>query len=265
LGAQAALEVATATMIEQLAKLDTPKVTKALRCQKAEHTFAGMPCGIMDQYVSAMGAHSRLLLIDCRSNECELIPFGVEASSETYKLVVANSNVKHKLSDSEYPVRVAQCKEAVRALQSAYPAIEALRDATLEQLEAVRSSMSDVAYKRAKHNITENARTQAAVEALKNANFVDVGKNMTESHVSLRDDYEVSCPELDALVDIAVSVPGVLGSRMTGGGFGGCTITLVEANAVDALLQALHSEYPKRSGHDTTTFVVSPSAGAGVV
>lgn len=252
-------------MIEQLAQLDTPKVTKALRCQKAEHTFAGMPCGIMDQYISAMGARGRLLLIDCRSNECELIPFGNENSSEAFKLVVANSNVKHKLSDSEYPVRVAQCKEAVRALQAAFPSIEALRDATVEQLDAVRSGLSDVSYKRAKHNIGENTRTLAAVDALRNANFVEVGRRMTESHESLRDDYEVSCPELDALVDIAVGVPGVLGSRMTGGGFGGCTITLVEAGAVDALLHTLHSEYPKRTGRETTTFVASPSAGAGVI
>jgi galactokinase len=168
-----------------------PKVTKALRCQRAEHTFAGMPCGIMDQYISAMGEKSRLLLIDCRTNEAQLVPFGSSCSDNQFCLVVTNSNVKHKLSDSEYPQRVAQCKEAVLAIQKLFPEVLALRDVTEEMLVAARGDMSEVAFRRAKHCVDEDKRTLLSVKSLQEDDFVLVGRCMTESHNSLRDLYEV--------------------------------------------------------------------------
>lgn len=252
-----------ATFMEKLFNITSvSSVSKALRCQKAEHTFAGMPCGIMDQYISAMGAAGSLLLIDCRKNESELIPFGGADAAERYKLVVTNSNVKHKLSDSEYPIRVSQCKEAVAGIQRKFPDITALRDVTMEMLTASASEMSEIAFKRARHCITENMRTLSAVSSLKSGGISTVGRLMTESHFSLRDDYEVSCPELDTLVDIALSCTGVLGSRMTGGGFGGCIISLVEVGHVEDLITLFEDLYQQRTGKVCVSYVVVPSAGA---
>ena len=145
----------------------------------------------MDQYISAMGAEGRLLLIDCRSNECELVPFGSGASLAEFCMLVTNSNVKHKLSNSEYPLRVAQCKEAVRAIREAHPGVRALRDVTIEMLAGASGSMSATAFKRARHCVSEDRRTLDAVKFLKDGNFPAVGRCMTESHVSLRDDFEV--------------------------------------------------------------------------
>lgn len=183
----------TATFLETLFSLAVPPVTKALRCQQAEHTFAGMPCGIMDQYVSAMGAEGNLLLIDCRTNEAELVPFGSGDSPSQYCLVVTNSNVKHKLSDSEYPVRVQQCQEAVAAIRDVQPSVSALRDVDVKLLVDCRARMSDIAYQRARHCVSEDVRTVAAVKCLKENDFISLGRLMTESHASLRDDFEVLC------------------------------------------------------------------------
>lgn len=160
-----------------------------------------------------------------------MIPFGTGKASPV--VVVTNSNVKHTLSDGEYPVRVKQCKEAVSMLQMKYPHVTALRDCPwMEMLDAVKGQMSDVIYNRARHCVTEDQRTLSAIEALAAGDFERLGKLMTESHISLRDDYEVSCKELDFLVDSALEVEGVYGSRMTGGGFGGCTVTLVEKSEI---------------------------------
>ena len=181
-------------------------------------------------------------------------------------VVVTNSNVKHNLSDSEYPVRVKQCQDAVKILQTAYPSVKALRDCTgLEMLDTVRGQMDDVIYKRAKHCISEDQRTLSATEALAVGNFERLGKLMTESHISLRDDYGVSCVELDALVDSALQVEGVYGSRMTGGGFGGCTVTLVKRSAVESLIKHQKEEYLKKHNQDCDCYTAAPSAGAGVI
>ena len=181
-------------------------------------------------------------------------------------VVVTNSNVKHSLSDGEYPVRVKQCKEAVTMLQMKYPAVKALRDcAGLDMLNAVKGQMSEVIYRRAKHCITEDKRTLSAVEALATGDFKLLGKLMTESHVSLRDDYEVSCVELDALVQSALEVEGVYGSRMTGGGFGGCTVTLVERSAAARLIQHQKEKYFLTHGEVCDCYIAAPAAGAGVI
>lgn len=260
LSSSAALEVATATFLEKLCKINISPVAKAKRCQKAEHTFADTPCGLMDQYISAMGRVDNLLCIDCRTQEYKLVPYG--KSGDRPVLLVTNSCVSHSLSGSEYPVRVRQCNTAVGALQKKYPGLSSLRDATMPMLEEVKTALEEVIYRRARHCITENIRTLDAVAALERGDFFLVGKLMTESHNSLRDDYEVSCDELDFLVDIALQA-GALGSRMTGGGFGGCTVTLVEKANVDVLQQRLKTAYREKFATDCICYLVTPSEGAG--
>jgi len=264
LSSSAALEVATATFLENLYGIrSVDGVTKALRCQKAEHTFAGMPCGIMDQYISAMGKKGNLLLIDCRSHGYTLVPYGSGADSPI--ILVTNSNVKHQLTGSEYPDRVKQCKEAVRILKESYPEVNALRDADMGMLENVKEMMSDLVYRRARHCISEDQRTLAAVEALKEKDYKKVGELMTESHRSLQHDYEVSCPELDFLVDVALTVPGVYGSRITGGGFGGCSVTLVERHAVKDLEEELKKRYRTELRLPCDCYECLPEEGSGAL
>jgi len=265
LSSSASLEVAIATFLEQLFGLQTSKVTKALRCQKAEHDFADTPCGIMDQYISAMGKKGNLLLIDCRSNAYTLVPFG-DANSKVRQpvMLITNSNVKHSLSSSQYPVRVKQCQEAVRVLSAKFPHIKALRDATLENLEEVREELSEVVYSRALHCVSEDIRTLSAVKALGRGDFKEVGEMMTRSHASLKEHFEVSCDELDLLVELALEVPGVYGSRMTGGGFGGCTITLVDRDSVRTLEMHLKQKYLEKTGKACVCYDALPSEGAGV-
>lgn len=264
LSSSAALEVATATFLENLYGLEIDPVEKARRCQKAEHTFADTPCGIMDQFISALGLKDHLLLVDCRTQDYERVPFG--EGSNTPVVLVTNSNVKHNLSGSEYPVRVKQCNEALAIFKRVRPNVSSLRDVTSQMLNESRAydhSLDGLIFRRARHCVTENERTLAVVEALKVADFATVGAMMTQSHNSLRDDYEVSCKELDTLVEIALETPGVLGSRMTGGGFGGCTVTLVMRDSVDLLETVLKEEYRKATGIECVTYRVLPADGAG--
>jgi galactokinase len=186
--------VSTATMLEALYNIELEGVKKALRCQKAEHTFADTPCGIMDQYISSLGKEGNLLLIDCRTTSFNLVPYG--KGDDVPVILVTNSNVKHKLSGSEYPDRVRQCKEAVAALQAKYPHVKALRDASEEMLENVKGEMSDVCYRRARHVIGENARTLATVEALTNKDFVVaipilIEENKIVDYLWCRDEFKV--------------------------------------------------------------------------
>lgn len=264
LSSSAALEVATATFLEELFSIKsvTP-VTKALRCQKAEHDFADTPCGIMDQYISSCGCKGNLLLIDCRTQLGTLVPFGTGTDSPV--VLVTNSNVQHTLSGSEYPDRVAQCKAAVQALKVKYPQLNSLRDAKMEMLDSIKTSIPEKVYMRARHVITEDIRTTSAVEALKRGDFESVGRFMSESHDSLQFDYEVSCPELDVLKRLALEVPGVFGSRMTGGGFGGCTVTLVTKASLEALKKHLSEKYLEQTGKQCTFYEAEPSEGAGVL
>ncbi|NWU04443.1 GALK1 Galactokinase, partial [Urocynchramus pylzowi] len=249
LSSSAALEVATYTFLQQLCPDDGDLVAKALACQKAEHTFAGMPCGIMDQFISVMGQEGHALLIDCRSLETVPVPL----SDASLAVLITNSNVRHTLTGSEYPTRRRQCEEAAAALGKA-----SLRDATLAELEEARSRLGDEVFRRARHVIGEIARTAQAAEALQHRDYRTFGRLMVESHNSLRDDYEVSCPELDELVAAALEVDGVYGSRMTGGGFGGCTVTLLEAGAADKAQQHIQEKY---SG-TATFYLTKPSGGA---
>ncbi|NXH15947.1 GALK1 Galactokinase, partial [Bucco capensis] len=249
LSSSAALEVATYTFLQQLCPDAGDLVAKALTCQRAEHTFAGMPCGIMDQFISVMGKEGHALLIDCRSLDTVLVPL----SDASLAILITNSEVRHTLTGSEYPTRRRQCQEAAAALGKA-----SLRDATMAELEGARGQLGQEVYRRARHVIGEIARTAQAAQALHNRDYKLFGRLMVESHNSLRDDYEVSCPELDELVAAALEVDGVYGSRMTGGGFGGCTVTLLEAGAA---ARAQHHIQEKYSG-TATFYLTKPSGGA---
>ncbi|HWH69733.1 MAG TPA: galactokinase, partial [Candidatus Sulfotelmatobacter sp.] len=249
LSSSAALEVATATLLETITGKRLDPVEKALLAQKAEHEYAGMPCGIMDQFISVMGKKDHILLLDCRSRKTELVPM----TDPSVELLITNTNVKHELTGGEYAQRRAQCEAAAKAL-----GVASLRDVDGAMLERARSKMEDVVYRRAKHVISELERTLHAAEGVRASNWTTVGQLMYASHTSLRDDYEVSCPELDAVVDIALSIGpkgGVYGCRMTGGGFGGCTVALVQADKVDAISKQLAAEYEQRTKIKPTLFV----------
>ncbi|XP_034248892.1 galactokinase-like [Thrips palmi] len=252
LSSSASLEVATYTFLEAITGRKCQKLSeKALVCQKAEHEFAGMPCGIMDQFISVMGKQGNALLIDCRSLESRLVPL----DDPELVVLVTNSNIKHELSGSEYPTRRRQCQQAAEALGK-----KSLRDATVADLQTLQGRVPAVVLQRARHVVTEIRRTQEAAEALKARDYSRFGTLMVESHASLRTDYEVSCPELDQLVNAAVEVEGVLGSRMTGGGFGGCTVTFVYKNAVQKVMQNIKSKYKG----NPMFYICTPSAGARI-
>ncbi|CAH0719629.1 unnamed protein product, partial [Brenthis ino] len=249
----ASLEVAFFTFLEALTGIRVEPVKKALLCQKAEHDFPGMPCGIMDQFIVTMGKKDHALLIDCRSLESTQIPM----DSKEAVILVVNSNVKHQLTGSEYPQRRAQCQQAAVKLK-----LPSLRSADIEDLTELKSLRCDeLVYKRAKHVIEEIARTEEVAQLLPQKDFVAVGERFYKSHESLSKLMEVSCPELDQLVDIMRSSPGVYGARMTGGGFGGCVIALVKREHVDAVKGIVQSRYKGKPDF----FVCQPSDGARIL
>jgi len=215
----------------------------------------------MDQFISTLGQAGHLLLIDCRSNKANPVPL----ASTDVVILVTNSNVKHELSGSEYPERVKQCQTAADAIRtsSSDETVTQLRDATPAMLEAAKESMDEVTYRRALHVVGENQRVHWAAAALESGDFAAVGTQMLASHASLRDNFEVSTPELDKLVELAASFEGVYGSRMTGGGFGGCTVTLLRASQADALVEHLKAGYKAATGKEADCFVTRPGAGAG--
>lgn len=259
LSSSAALEVATATLLEAMTGKTLDPVAKALLCQEAEHKFAGVPCGIMDQFISAMGRKDNLLLIDCRSRQPELVPM----SDASVSLLVTNTNVKHELGGGEYAARRSQCEAAAKTL-----GVVSLRDATFAALEQAKGRLEEVVFRRARHVIGEIARTTEAAREIRASNWNKTGELMYASHDSLRDDYEVSCAELDAVVEIARGIGikgGVYGCRMTGGGFGGCTVALVKTDAVESVKQKIASDYQKKTGIEGALFVSRPAAGATVL
>jgi len=259
LSSSAALEVATATLLEAITGHRLDPVEKALLCQRAEHEYAGMPCGIMDQFISALGRKDHLLLLDCRSHATRLVPMSDPAVS----VLIINSNVKHELTGSEYPTRRKQCEAAAAAL-----GVKSLRDATADRLEEMCGQMDEVIFRRARHVIGEIERTELAAEGISAGNWPTVGQLMYASHDSLRDDYEVSCPELDTIVEIASGLGvkgGVFGSRMTGGGFGGCAVALVQTESVATISQTLAHTYRSKTGIEPTLFVSRPAQGAMMV
>jgi galactokinase len=259
LSSSAALEVATATLLETITGHKLDPVEKALLCQKAEHDYAGMPCGIMDQFISVMAKENHLLLLDCRSRHPELVPM----TDSAMELLIINTNVKHELTGGEYAKRRAQCEQAAKTL-----GVASLRDADGDMLERARGKMDPVAFRRARHVIGEIERTIHAAEGVRASNWPTVGQLMYASHSALRDDYEVSCPELDAVVEIAQAIGpkgGVSGCRMTGGGFGGCAVALVRTDVVTAISDRIASEYERRTKIKPTLFVSRPAGGATVL
>ncbi|KAL0122514.1 hypothetical protein PUN28_007312 [Cardiocondyla obscurior] len=252
LSSSAALEVATYTFLEALTKKkpENPE-EKAVACQKAEHDFAGVPCGIMDQFISTMGREGYALLLNCRDLVTKQIPM---LHIDNYVFLITNSNSPHKLSSSAYCERRDCCYEAAKMLGK-----KSLRDANLNDILVLTvKNASDKTVKRARHVVTEIQRTLDAAVALEKGDFQQFGQLMNESHDSLRDDYEVSSEELDSLVSAAREVDGVLGSRLTGAGFGGCTITLLRKDAVDKTIRHIKSKYPGTPAF----YIATPSGGA---
>jgi galactokinase len=260
LSSSASIEVATALALAEESGLSIDRIRLARICQQAENDFVGMRCGIMDQFISLHGRANHVLMLDCRSLRFELVPV-----SESVRLVVCNTGVKHKLAGGEYNRRREECEEAVCSLEKALPGIRALRDVSLEQLEEYRGLLSEVAYKRAHHVVTENARVLDGMEALRKGSLHQFGEYMAESHRSLRDMFEVSCAELDLMVELANRQAGVYGARMTGGGFGGATINLVEASCASAFAESVANAYQNETGIVPTNYICTPADGGGLV
>jgi len=257
LSSSAAIEVATACALAANSGLKIDSRELALICQRAENEFVGARVGIMDQFVSLFGQAQHALLLDCRSLEFRLLPL-----PDNVRLIICNTMVKHELASSAYNERRAQCEEGVRVLSQFYPNVKALRDVTIEQLEAHRSELSDVVYRRCRHVITENARVVEAGEALERHDLERFGKLMAESHVSLRDDYEVSADELDLMAELAQKIDGVYGARMTGGGFGGSTVNLVREEKADEFRARVSDEYERATGLKPEIYVTNAGNGA---
>lgn len=258
LSSSAAIEVATALALLSIADRQLPLEQVAKLCQKAEGDFVGARVGIMDQFVSCLGKKDNALLLDCRSLRYDLVPV-----PEAIKLVICNTMVKHELSSGEYNVRRQQCEEGVRILSSKYPGVRALRDVTREQLSAQRDSLPLVIYKRCLHVVEEDDRVLKAVEKLRAKDLHEVGKLMRESHQSLRDLYEVSCAELDTMVELAEGLPGYYGGRMTGGGFGGSTVNLVESDQAQAFADRIAAAYQQKTAIRPEVYICSAAKGAG--
>jgi galactokinase len=258
LSSSAALEVASALAFLSLDEKTLSLKQIAMLCQSAENEFVGARVGIMDQFVSCFGESGRAVLIDCRSLDFELVQIPAEVS-----FVICNTMVKHENSGGEYNRRREQCELGVRLLTKFYPGITALRDVSFEQLSAHESDLPPVVYRRCLHVVRENERTLQAARLFQSGDLASVGRLMRESHESLRDLYEVSCSELDAMVESAEGLPGFVGGRMTGGGFGGCTINLVERSKAQSFAQAVGARYQQRTGVTPDVFICSAADGAG--
>ncbi len=261
LSSSAALEVATALVVLALHDRALPPPRIAQLCQEAENAFVGMQCGIMDMFASVAARAGHALLLDCRSLEAEQVPLALGP----HVVAICHSGVKHALVDSEYNLRRAQCRAGVEVLRARFPGIAALRDATRAQLEACRDGLPDELYRRSRHVIAEDDRVRESVVALRGGDLARFGALMNASHDSLRDDYQVSCAEVDRLVELARAVPGVLGARITGGGFGGCTVNLVAKAALEAFRAQVLAPYQRETGRAPRLFVSAPAGGARIV
>jgi len=257
LSSSAALEVASALAFRSLNGQTLPMKQIAKLCQRAENEFVGARVGIMDQFVSCFGEKGRAVLIDCRSLEFELVPIAEEIS-----FVICNTMVKHELSGGEYNRRRQECELGVGVLSKFYPGIKALRDLTFDQLAAHESDLPPVVYKRCWHVVGENERTLQAARMFQSGDLAGVGRLMRASHESLRDLYEVSCTELDAMVEAAEGLPGYIGGRMTGGGFGGCTINLVERDKAQSFASAIGPRYSAQTGVKPDIYLCTAADGA---
>lgn len=257
LSSSAAVEVATALAVTSLIGVDYPRPVLARLCQRAENEFVGANCGIMDQFISANGARDHALLLDCRDLSFRLAPI-----PESVSLVIANTMVKHAVSGGEYTSRRAEVEEAAAVIARHRPEVRFLRDATTDDLDKYGAEMSPNALKRARHVITENARTLAAAEALISHDMPVLGSLMAEAHRSYSQDFEASCVEADIMVEQAQGLPGLIGARLTGGGFGGCTVNLVDAACARQFAENLASRYQQKTGITPQIHICHASGGA---
>lgn len=258
LSSSAALEISLGMALVSISNARLDKKTLALAGQSAEHEHVGTRCGIMDQFTSVFARRSHALLLDCRSLEPKEIPLRLKG----YRFVICDSRVRHSLAASEYNLRRKECETGVKLLSMALPGLKALRDLTISDLRAHQIGLAPEVLRRCRHVIAENARTLKAAEALSLGDVPEMGRLMTESHESLRADYQVSCRELDLLVGSAMAQTGVLGARMTGGGFGGCTVNLVAEAHIEAFMENVTREYLKETQILPEIFVAEASDGA---
>ena len=258
LSSSASVEVLTGYILKDMFGFDVTNQDLALIGQYSENNFNGCNCGIMDQFAVAMGKKDHAIFLDTSDLSYEYAPCVLDGA----KIVITNSKVKHSLVDSAYNDRRNECAAALKALQSELD-IQALGDLTPEEFEAHKSLIKDeIQLQRAKHAVYENQRTIDAVTALKAGDIERFGKLMNQSHISLRDDYDVSCEEIDILVDLAWKIPGVLGSRITGGGFGGCTVSIVKDESVDTFIETIGKTYLEKVGHEAEFYTVDIGDGA---
>ena len=259
LSSSAAIEVAIGwALVDERPPL--PPLELAIAAQAAENGYVGVQSGLMDPFASACGQADAALLLDCRSQEYRAVPLPLDR----YALVACDTRAPHRLESSEYNVRRAQCEAAVEVVARAHPEVRSLRDVTMDMLDEV-AGLDQVFRRRAEHVVRENERVTRTVEAIESGRMADVGPLFAESHASLRELYEVTSPELDALVEIATATPGVVASRMTGAGFGGCTVNVVERDAVERLRRAIERGYLARTGRRPAVYAVEASEGAGEV
>jgi galactokinase len=260
LSSSAAVEVAFAAAWQKLGGWSLSKMELALVCQRAENQYVGVNCGLMDQFASVCGQAGHALLLDCRTLAWEAVPL-----PEGVAVIVADTGVRRELGKSEYNARRAHCQEAVRALAEVLPGVEALRDVSVEDFNRHAHRLPDVVAKRARHVVEECARTRRAVDVLRAGRAEAFGALMNECHASLRDLYQVSCPELDALASAAQMIEGCYGARLTGAGFGGCTVNLVAASAADDFTRELAAQYGRATGKKAEIYVCRATDGAGIL
>ena len=251
LSSSAAVEVAAALALSDLSGIEMSPLEIAQLCQQSEIEFVGARCGIMDQFVACHGRAGHAVLLDCRSLEHREVPL-----PRGVRLAACNTMVRHTHASGEYNQRRAECERGVALIAARFPGVKSLRDVDAARLEACRADLPDVIFKRCRHVVSEDVRTRAFVAALERSDLDKLGPLMAASHASLRDDYAVSCAELDAMVDIASTQPGVLGTRMTGGGFGGCTVALVRDEAVESFRQEVATAYAARTGKNPDIYVM---------
>ncbi|HID56962.1 TPA: galactokinase [Candidatus Poribacteria bacterium] len=260
LSSSAAFELSSAMAFLALSDLQIPLPTLARLCQRAENQFIGVNCGIMDQFISAAGRKGHALFLDCRSLDYQLIPLNLNG----YKIAICNTMVKRELTSSEYNVRRSECEEGVKMMRRRYPNIKALRDLTSEMFERYADELPLLIRRRCGYVIRENERVLSSVEALKAGDLARFGKLMNLSHDGLKEEYEVSCFELDTMVELARSVDGVLGARMTGAGFGGCTVNLVSQNSLESFISRVKEGYKEKTGISPEIYISDPADGAEV-
>lgn len=261
LSSSAAVECATVFALNELFKLGIEKKELPFIGQKAEHTFAGVMCGIMDQFASVFGKKDHAIKLDCQSLDYEYVPLVLEG----YKILLLNTNVKHSLGSSEYNTRRAQCEQGVAWVKEHHPGVNSLRDVNMEMLHKYVQPKDEVIYKRCKYVVEEKERLLTGCEDLKRGDLRSLGKKMFETHDGLSKEYEVSCEELDFLVDAVRDNPDVVGARMMGGGFGGCTINIVKEEAVDGLIDQLEEKYRAKMGMDLSAYIAQIENGTSLL